>query len=214
MPVASAADVAAQASRTVRELRWADERDVAAMLARAFVDDPLVMAICEGTAAQRLERMRWSFRVALRSHCLAAQPGWTVTDATAGALGAVLVTDPRARTRAAASDFWFAARGALHVGLRATLRGVRAAQLIGAQAPAPPFTYLRTLGVDPAAQGHGVGSQLVDHVVRTAAADWPIYLETAKRRNLPFYARHGFSCIGEFRCLGVPVWRLLRTAAG
>jgi GNAT superfamily N-acetyltransferase len=190
-------------------LRWEDERHAAAVLARAFLDDPLVMAICPAEAAERRCRMWWGFRVSVRSHCLAQQPAWGVVDAAA-TLGAVVLVTRAHGSVSAASDLVFALRGLLHMGLGVGLRGSQAAQAIAAQAPAHPFTYLRTLGVDPALQGRGLGSTLVDWVVRTAPAALPIYLETAKERNLAFYARHGFACVGDFRCLGVPVWRLLR----
>jgi GNAT superfamily N-acetyltransferase len=193
-------------------LRWEDERDAAAVLARAFADDPLVVAICDTHAADRAERMRWGFRVAIRGHCLAAQPAWSMTDSAGRAAGVVLVTRPRT-TVYANVDVFFAFWSLLHIGLRVGRRGAKAARIIAEQAPEGPFTYLRTLGVEPGLHGHGVGSRLVDQVVRTAPAGAPIYLETAKERNLDFYARHGFHCMGEFRCLDVPVWRLLRPAS-
>ncbi len=191
-------------------LRWEDERQVAALLARAFVDDPLVIAICDGPAPERQERMRWSFRIAVRGHSLGRQPAWIV--AAGAPLGVVLVTRawlPLAQH----SDALFTLRGLCHVGARTAVRGFQAAQVIASHAPPEPFTYLRTLGVDPDHQSHGVGSQLVEQVIRASPPTLPIYLETAKEQNLSFYARHGFEDAGTFDCLGAPVWRLIRPAA-
>ena len=199
------------AGNTLSVLRWDDERNAAALLARAFVDDPLVVAICDAHAADRSERMRWGFRVAIRSHCLMAQPAWTMTDSAGRTVGVVLVTRPRP-TRPANGDVLFTLWGLLHIGLRVGRRGATAARIIAEHLPSGPFTYLRTLGVEPDLHGRGVGSRLVARVLCTAPAALPIYLETAKERNLSFYTRHGFNCLGEFRCLGVPVWRLLRPA--
>jgi GNAT superfamily N-acetyltransferase len=207
----TAATVASLTGYTVSVLRWEDERDAAALLARAFVDDPLVVAICDARAADREKRMRWGFRVAIRSHCLTAQPAWTMTDSAGRAAGVVLVTRPRTTVYEKA-DVFFALWGLLHIGLRVGRRGAKAARIIAEQAPGGAFTYLRTLGVEPELHGRGVGSRLVDQVVRTAPAGVPIYLETVKEQNLGFYARHGFHCLGELRCLDVPVWRLLRPA--
>jgi ribosomal protein S18 acetylase RimI-like enzyme len=190
-------------------LRWQDEQCVAALLARAFLDDPLVIAICGVPAPERQERMRWSFRMAVRSHCLGRQPAWTVVDSRGVPQGVVLASRSRLSVQAH-SDTLFTLRGLRHVGLRTALHGFKAAQTIASHAPPEPFTYLRTLGVDPEYQLRGVGSQLVEQVVRASPASLPVYLETAKEENLSFYARHGFEPAGEFRCLGVPVWRLLR----
>ena len=196
---------------SVGVLRWEHESQVGTLLARAFLDDPLVTAICDAPSAQRRRRMHWSFRIAVRSHCLAAQPGWVIAGSTATPAGVVLVTRPRADVQTG-SDWIFLMRGLMRIGMRTVLRGVRAAQTIAAHAPPQPFTYLRTLGVDPPVQGQGLGSALVQQVIRTASPTLPLYLETAKEANLAFYARHGFDCMGEFRCLDVPVWRLIRRA--
>lgn len=212
---AAGASAAVSGTFAIAVLRWEHERQAAMVLSRAFVDDPLVTAICKAPAAECMERMRWGFRVALRSHCLAGQPAWMIAGAEAAPVGVVLAT--RAGGRAAPhaterSDLLFAIRGFWHVGLRAGLRGFKAAQIIAAQAPTEPFTYLRTLGVDPALHGRGLGSRLVEQVLHTAPPSLPVYLETAKERNLSFYARHGFACVGDFSCIGVRVWRLIRPA--
>jgi GNAT superfamily N-acetyltransferase len=189
-------------------LRWHDEQRAADVLARAFVDDPLVMAICDAPAADRLRRMAWGFRVSIRSHWLAEQPAWVVR-VNGAPIAVVLITRPYPRSHRGA-DFLFALRGIFHVGIGSGLRGMRASEAISAQSPPQPFTYLRTLGVDPDLHGRGFGSQLVHRVLETAPPTLPVYLETSKQENLSFYARHGFRCRGEFRCLGVPVWRLIR----
>ena len=197
--------------KTVSVLRWEDERAVAAVLADAFVDDPLVMAICPGTVPERRRRIWWSFRVAVRGHYLAKQPAWTTLDPTGTPESVVLAIRPYP-AQPQISDFAFALRSLLRMGIVAAVRGARAAQIIAAHAPPQPFTYLRTLGVDPKYQGRGRGSRLVESVIQSAPAAFPIYLETAKEQNLSFYARHGVSCSGEFTCIGVRVWRLLRAA--
>ena len=199
------------ASYTLAGLQWANEKRIAAVLARAFVDDPLVIAICAGSARERERRMRWSFRMAVRGHCLAAQPGWTLNGPETVPLGAVLMTRPRMQVESRA-DLLFSVRALMHIGLSMAVRGFQAARIIAEHVPAEPFTYLRTLGVHPDLHGRGLGSRLVEQVIQSAPAALPVYLETAKERNLSFYSRHGFECISTFSCLGVRVWRLLRPA--
>jgi GNAT superfamily N-acetyltransferase len=198
-------------SYTLGVVHWPGERQIAAVLARAFVDDPLVIAMCAAPPAQRERRMLWSFRIGVRSHCLAAQPGWTLAGPGAVPVAAVLMTRPGMQVDISA-DLLFTLRGLLHMGVRTGVRGFQAARAIAARVPPEPFTYLRTLGVHPGLRGRGLGSRLVEQVVRSAPVSLPVYLETAKENNVAFYTRHGFDCIEEFRCLGVPVWRMLRPA--
>jgi ribosomal protein S18 acetylase RimI-like enzyme len=199
-------------SYTLGIVHWRGERQIAAVLARAFVDDPLVTAMCAAPPFQRERRMVWSFRIAVRSHCLAAQPGWTLTRPGATPVAAVLMTRPCMQPDISA-DLLFTVRALLHMGMVTGVRSVQAARTIAAHVPPQPFTYLRTLGVHPDLHGRGLGSRLLEQVIRSAPASLPVYLETATEKNVAFYTRHGFECIGEFGCLGVPVWRMLRPAA-
>src|SRR5579862_9432585 len=185
---------AAMMPAAIGVLRWEDERPAAAVLGRAFMDDPLVGAICAPHAADREACMRWGFRVAIRSHCLMAQPAWTIGDADGRMRGVVMVTRPRAAASANV-DVLFALWGLLHIGVRVGWRGATAARIIAEHLPTAPFTYLRTLGVEPECQSRGLGSRLVERVLSTAPTSVPIYLETAKETNLGFYARHGFHCL-------------------
>jgi GNAT superfamily N-acetyltransferase len=64
--------------------------------------------------------------------------------------------------------------------------------------PTYPHWYLPWLGVDPAAQGRGLGTQVLRPGL--AAADQshlPAYLETPNPRTIPFYERLGFEITGQ-----------------
>jgi GNAT superfamily N-acetyltransferase len=64
--------------------------------------------------------------------------------------------------------------------------------------PEGPHYCLAVLGVDPAAQGQGLGSRLLEPMIaRCDAEGVPAYLESSKERNVDFYARHGFRVTGE-----------------
>jgi ribosomal protein S18 acetylase RimI-like enzyme len=61
--------------------------------------------------------------------------------------------------------------------------------------PVSPHYYLGAIGVDPAAQGRGIGALLLKSFCDRSAGDQPscgVYLETAKESNLAFYDRAGF----------------------
>ena len=73
--------------------------------------------------------------------------------------------------------------------------------------------YLWAIGVDPASQGKGIGSALMQPVLTKASATGtPCYLETHNVRNVRFYEKHGFRVVCEERVPkgGPRVWAMLR----
>lgn len=80
--------------------------------------------------------------------------------------------------------------------------------------PAPPYRYLEVVGVEPGAQGLGIGTRLLEPVLALAdEAGQPCYLEIMTRRNVGWYQKLGF----EVRRAGVsftpggpPNWTMLR----
>ena len=78
--------------------------------------------------------------------------------------------------------------------------------------PAEPHWYLALLGTDPAVQGRGVGSALLEPAMQQADAEGvSCYLETQKEENLPFYGRHGFEVLHVVSVPGSPtVWGMRR----
>jgi ribosomal protein S18 acetylase RimI-like enzyme len=59
--------------------------------------------------------------------------------------------------------------------------------------PAGDKMYLWFIGVEPAEQHMGLGSQLLKEVLSLAKErGLPVYLETSTVQNLPWYKKHGF----------------------
>lgn len=83
-----------------------------------------------------------------------------------------------------------------------------------AHAVIPPSAwYLSILGVAPTAQGHGLGTQLLQPTLaHLDTQGLPAYLETFNPRSVPFYARHTFQPIVEALEPSTqhPYWVLLR----
>lgn len=79
---------------------------------------------------------------------------------------------------------------------------------------APPGGwYLWILGVDPAAQGKGIGRRLVRRVLEAAdAAGAPCYLDTDRFEMLKFLRFHGFDVVHEEKAptSGLPFWAMHR----
>ncbi len=175
----------------VRRATPADRDALAAMLTRAFDDDPV---------------MAWFFphddRRASRAEVFFRQ---VVLDGPYGRAGEVYTTEGLA-----SAAIWLPP-GKWRLGILDQLRFLPAilrilpwrwlpSRLAGfnqieARHPKdPPHWYLSTLGTDPDQQGHGLGSTLLADQLRRLDADaLPAYLESSKERNVPFYERHGFA---------------------
>lgn len=197
----------------VASARRRDSRAAARVLAAAFLDDPIAGAIGPRNRTHRRlvgplsfggivaasRRHGGSVVVARRGDAvlgasIAFDPGrWPLTDgAVVYELAWVLAAGPAPVRRAIAFD-----------------RAVRAAHV------EHEHMYLWFLGVDPAAQGTGVGRALLAAVHERAAAHGvPTYLETGTMENVSWYASAGYELIGEMALPhGAPLWRMERPAA-
>ena len=66
--------------------------------------------------------------------------------------------------------------------------------------PGEPHWYLPFIGVDPAHQGEGYGTELMRHTLKRCDADGiPAYLENSNPRNALFYERLGFEQLGVIK---------------
>lgn len=69
--------------------------------------------------------------------------------------------------------------------------------------PKEPHWYLAVIGADPAARGQGHGAALLrSGLAKADAAGLPVYLESSKPDNLPFYEHFGFTVLGEAQLPG------------
>jgi GNAT superfamily N-acetyltransferase len=194
----------AQSSRLAEpELRQATVEDVhrlRAVLAEAFLDDP-VLGWLMPDDSKRLARLRRFFAVELGHLTLPRGRVWTTSDLT----GAALSLPP----------------GAWRVPLRATLLegtafGVhlsRAARLGAAMERRhlrEPHYYVRDVGVHPDMQGNGFGSALLRPTLdRCDREGLPAYLEASSERNAALYSRLGFQLTDELSVAGSPPLRLM-----
>jgi len=189
----------------VRKAQHAEIDALAAVLARAFDDDPLTTWLFPNETARRRKLPRF-FRSLLRAavplgetytaaeqRCVAIwnppgtfPMGW-YTDAKLG-LTTTLLVGPRIATRA---------RGLLY---------------FATHHPKEHHWYLQMLGTQPDWQGRGAGAAILAPILDRCDRDGErIYLESSKERNIPFYARHGFTMTEEIKVpQGPTVWAMWR----
>lgn len=191
--------------------------EAAAVLGRAFVDDPLICAIIGNLpgAGARAARMAHLFNVILTEQAHAGQPVMGVIHQ--GRVGAAAIIEQVARPSSSAATV---IRGLALIpelvraaGFGGVLRAISTLATLLEHRPAEPHIYLNVLGVDPALQRRHFGVALLDYLRAQAAirSDLAgVYLETATAANVAYYSHLGYRVIGELRPLGVRVWRMLQ----
>src|SRR5438132_9721493 len=173
----------------IRKATAADVPALAAMLSRAFDDDPVAMYLFPDDR-RRQQGLRKFFAIQLRgvflqdSQCYtAAQPGGDIT-------GAALWSSPGHKASVRDLLRLLPVLPLLGRNIRVALQFLSA---IEAKHPKDrPHFYLGVLGTDPPWQGKGVGSALLGPVLERCDAEGiPAYLEASEERNVPFYGRRG-----------------------
>ncbi len=177
--------------RTV-DARPGQSTALAAALARAFMDDPLIEWLMP-SEARRMRSLERFFGQELR---LAHRKGRALT--TTGG-GAAALWYPPDRWKLGIGDIVRSAPVDLVAfGPRRLPRALAVLGAMEAVHPAEPHWYLSVIGTDPAHQGSGAGGALVRAMTdRCDAEGLPAYLESSKESNHAFYARFGFEVVGE-----------------
>jgi len=71
--------------------------------------------------------------------------------------------------------------------------------------PDEPHWYLPMIGVEPNAQGRGLGGALMRHAVKRCDREGVLaYLESSNPRNISLYERHGFEVMGRIQVGAAP----------
>jgi predicted N-acetyltransferase YhbS len=95
-------------------------------------------------------------------------------------------------------------------------RATRWEELIAKHHPSEPHWYLQTLAVEPGSQRGGIGTALMQPGLDRADAEgMPVYLETQRQSNIPYYRRFGFELTDEVSLHdSPPLWLMWRPARG
>lgn len=166
---------------------------VAAMTARAFLDEPLLrwpLGDVPDPLAAIEEEFMFVLSVAAACGCL-----WEVRDA----IGAASWIGPDAAAR-----FWdetataSAGRGIAQHAEDGGRRNRALWEWIAGHYTDEPTWFLDMVGVDPLRQGGGVGSLLIEHGLRFAREQGvPASLETSSPNLVGYYERFGFAVEAE-----------------
>lgn len=86
------------------------------------------------------------------------------------------------------------------IGFRNLRKALNRENQVYAHHPSTPIYHLWFVGVLPEHQGEGIGSKILDEILRDAAKMGRlVYLETSSHKNIPWYQKHGFSIYGKIQ---------------
>ena len=184
------------------------------MLADAFLDDPAWKAIGPDRERGRLRLLRSYYRIAIGESLrhggpnLCALRGGEVVG-VALVFGDGLVYPPPRASIVEAPPFVLA-------GPAPAIRGLRVDAVMKSHHPHDPHVYLWQLVAHPTAQRQGVGRALMGRVLEEAERRGaPVYLETSKPENVPYYGSFGFEVLDEAPLpRGARMWFMMRPAGG
>jgi ribosomal protein S18 acetylase RimI-like enzyme len=198
---------------SIGPLRPAERCGAVDVLARAFRDNPLNVAVIRSEDAAR--RVRSNYHGTRTLLPVAEVYGEVRVAGNGGTvLGALMATPPHAyplpppplpsRLHCLLAQGWRVAR-----------RWGEVFEALDALHPVEPHWYLGALGVDPGVHGRGIGSALLRGWLEDVDRDArPAYLETDRVENVGFYRRVGFEVVDETAIFGAWVWCMRRSAAG
>jgi GNAT superfamily N-acetyltransferase len=189
----------------VRKATSADVEALATTLARAFDDDPLTVWLFPNAEARR-RKLPAFFRPLLR----ASLPFGEVY-ATGEARCAAIWNPPGTFPMGWFTDARLGLSTTRLVGGRIA-RCAKGLMYFASHHPKERHWYLQMLGTEPDAQSRGLGSAILGPVLdRCDREGERVYLESSKERNIPFYARHGFTVTQEIQVPRGPiVWAMWR----
>lgn len=183
----------------VRPATPADVTVLAAILARAFYDDPPLMWLLPDPAT-RFDRVTRMFATVIGIESL-RYGGVDVVCGGGKILGGAVWLPP-GRRRAGFRAQVRAVPNHVRVLAGALGRAARYGSALEGAHPKEPHWYLKAVGIDPAWQGLGLASLLLrSRLDRCDRDGQPAYLEAGKPGGVPMYEHFGFRRIGN---LGMP----------
>lgn len=174
------------------------------VLASAFVSNPLHIS---AFGAQRIDQNRLFFRIGLR-HMFMGQAFVALVD---GEVRGYVHFNAFPDCLPAPEDVPIAAATLLKPLGEAIPQVVKWFARWCHLDPEEPHVHLGPIGVDPSAQGQGVGTALMNRYIEHLKQEQiAAYLETDRPENVEFYKKFGFLVQREEELIGTPVWYMWR----
>ena len=202
---------AAHEAATVRRAKSHELDSLAAVLGRAFYDDPVFSWLINDDG-RRLRLLQRGFRLYLRRLWFAQDECYT----TENVVGAAVWLLP-GQWKVGVFDQLRLLPSMLAINGRLLPRMLRAFAATESNHPVEPHYYGQAGGVEPEWQGRGLGAALMRPVLeRCDDEKLPAYLEASSPRSRALYERHGFEVTEQFSVGpgSPPVWRMWRTPKG
>lgn len=205
MTTAASGEIVEAPAWRVRDARPEERLRLAAVLSRAFRDDPVHRWILPSEAD-------WSRGSAPLFALLIGHWMRHGRVLTAEPLAGAAVWAPPGRTHGSLLErLWLALRTSWWMGRRSLQVQEGFARMERAR-PYEPHWHLSVVGTVAERRGQGLGSALLEPVLRECDADGvTAHLECSKAENVPFYERNGFRVVEELELpRGPRVWPMRR----
>ena len=181
-------------------------RPAARAIAEGFFDNEIwVWLLPRGWQRRRL--LPRHYRAMIRRVYMPRSGAWTTPDAAGASLWF-----PPGTLRMGRGERLAEILSLLPEGADSFRRGARWERLLAEHHPREPHWYLQTLAVTPEVQRRGHGTALIKPgLARADAEGLPVYLETQRESNIPYYRRFGFELTEEISLPdSPPLWLMWR----
>jgi ribosomal protein S18 acetylase RimI-like enzyme len=182
----------------------------AQLLARAFVDDPVTLAVYNNFSAERLTKaLEVDFSGDL-VECVRRGCPVQVNDGS-NILGAAVVYPPGSYPLPVWSQWILLLKSVWGNGFYNVSGWMQWLYEVDKLHPSEPHYYLEYIGVEPEYQRKGVGSTILHHLGEMAdKAHVGCYLENANPINTAYYQHFGFQVTHHKEIIGIPTWFMWR----